>query len=120
MLSHCHYWHIVNMSKLPQYCRLMYSLVSFLLSYSTAIFSERYQALAGCQNTDPVIHVSDKCESSLCTQLAAAASNERKTHESISSLKHHFVVFVRRPSSILKNAAEKFMWNFIFRKYSCH
>ena len=28
--------------------RLMYSLVSFLLSHSTATFSERYQALAGC------------------------------------------------------------------------
>ena len=86
----------------------MYSLVSFLLSHLTAIFSERYQTLAGCYNTDPVIDVSDKCESSLCTQLAAAASNERKTHESISSLKHHFVVFVGRPSSILKIVAEVF------------
>ena len=28
--------------------RLMYGLVSFLLSHSTATFSERYQALAGC------------------------------------------------------------------------
>ena len=28
--------------------RLMYSLVSFLLSHSTATFSEKYQALAGC------------------------------------------------------------------------
>ena len=57
---------------------------------------------------------------SIAVTLAAAAGNERRTHESISSLKHHFVLFVRRPSSILKNVAEKFMWNFIFRKYSCH
>ena len=28
--------------------RLMCGLVSFLLSHSTATFSERYQALAGC------------------------------------------------------------------------
>ena len=53
-------------------------------------------------------------------RVMAAASSERKTHELISSLKHHFGVFVRRQSSILKNVTEKFMWNFIFRKYSCH
>ena len=28
--------------------RLMYGLVSFLLSHSTATFSDRYQAVAGC------------------------------------------------------------------------
>ena len=46
--------------------------------------------------------------------FATADSNERKTHESISSLKHHFVVSVRRSSSILKNVAEKFYVEFHF------
>ena len=39
----------------------------------------------------------------------AAASNERKTQKSISFLKHHFVVFVRRPSSILRNVTEVYV-----------
>ena len=49
---------VVEMDAVPlpllAYCkhvpatRLMCSLVSFLLSHSTATFSERYQALAGC------------------------------------------------------------------------
>ena len=58
--------------------------------------------------------------SALLYHRSTYEGDERKTHKLISFLKHHFGVFVRCQSSILKNVTEKVMWNFIFRKYSCH